>query len=70
MQDKLQGFWDITKARLDERTEEVLAKDQEIESLQERHHVELKVQPGKTLRPCATSLAIFAESVPQSSSRL
>ena len=45
VQDKLQGFWDITKARLEERTDELAAKDQEIESLQDRHHLELKVLP-------------------------
>ena len=43
MQDKIQTFWDITKAHLEEKTDEVAAKDLEMESLQERHHVELKV---------------------------
>ena len=45
MQDKLQGFWDITKVRLEEKIDELAAKDRETESLQERHHVELKVSP-------------------------
>ena len=43
LQDKIQGFWDITKSRLEDKADELAAKDQEIESLQEKHYVEVKV---------------------------
>ena len=42
-QDKIQTFWDITKRELDSCRAELRNKDREIEDLQDRHQVEIKV---------------------------
>ncbi|BDA46585.1 Dynein regulatory complex subunit 4 [Coccomyxa sp. Obi] len=41
--DKIQSFWDITRKELDNCRAELRNKDREIEDLQDRHQVEIKV---------------------------
>ncbi len=43
MQDKIQSFWDITRKELDSSRAKLRNKDREIEDLQDRHQVEIKV---------------------------
>lgn len=43
MQDKIQTFWDITRRELDSCRAELRNKDRDMEDLQDRHQVELKV---------------------------
>lgn len=42
-QDRIHNFWDITKKELTESKADILNKDREIEELEERHQVEIKV---------------------------
>ena len=42
-QDKIQSFWDITRKELDSCRAELRNKDREIEDLQDRHQVQIKV---------------------------
>jgi hypothetical protein len=43
--DKINTFWEITKKQLDEVKAELRNKDREIEEVEERHAVEIKVSP-------------------------
>jgi hypothetical protein len=42
-QDKINAFWEITKKELDDRKAELRNKDREMEEMEERHQVEIKV---------------------------
>lgn len=44
MQDKINAFWEITKKDLDDRKAELRNKDREMEEMEERHQVEIKVR--------------------------
>lgn len=46
MQDKIQSFWDITRRELESCRSELRNKDRDIEDLQDRHQVEMKVPLG------------------------
>ena len=41
--DKVNTFWEITKRQLDETKAELRNKDREMEDMEERHQVEIKV---------------------------
>lgn len=41
--DKINAFWEITKKELDDRKAELRNKDREMEEMEERHQVEIKV---------------------------
>ena len=43
VQDKINAFWEITKKELDDRKAELRNKDREMEEMEERHQVEIKV---------------------------
>ncbi len=43
-QDKINAFWEITKKDLDDRKAELRNKDREMEEMEERHQVEIKVR--------------------------
>ncbi len=43
LQDKINAFWEITKKELDDRKAELRNKDREMEEMEERHQVEVKV---------------------------
>ncbi|KAJ3112772.1 Dynein regulatory complex subunit 4 [Phlyctochytrium bullatum] len=45
--DKVMSFWEITKADLKESKSELLNKDRELEELEEKHQVEIKVYKQK-----------------------
>ena len=45
--DKLSAFWEVTRRQLDERKSELRNKDREMEELEERHQVEIKVYKQK-----------------------
>ncbi|KAJ3293516.1 Dynein regulatory complex subunit 4 [Borealophlyctis nickersoniae] len=45
--DKINSFWEITKAELAESKAEMLNKDRELEELEEKHQVEIKVYKQK-----------------------
>jgi hypothetical protein len=42
-QDKINAFWEITKKDLEDRKAELRNKDREMEEMEERHQVEVKV---------------------------
>lgn len=42
-QDKINAFWEILKRDLDDRKAELRNKDREMEEMEERHQVEIKV---------------------------
>ncbi len=44
MQDKINSFWEITKKELDDKKAEARNKDREMEEMEERHQVEIKVR--------------------------
>jgi DNA repair exonuclease SbcCD ATPase subunit len=46
-QDKINNFWDITKNELAQAKAELLNKDREMEELEEKHQVEIKVYKQK-----------------------
>lgn len=45
--DKINAFWEITKKDLDDRKAELRNKDREMEEMEERHQVEIKVYKQK-----------------------
>lgn len=45
--DKINSFWEITKYELGESKNEILNKDRELEELEEKHQVEIKVYKQK-----------------------
>ena len=45
--DKINTFWEITKKELEDRKAELRNKDREMEELEERHQVEIKVYKQK-----------------------
>ena len=45
--DKINTFWEITKKELEDRRAELRNKDREMEELEERHQVEIKVYKQK-----------------------
>mmetsp|Transcript_15425 Transcript_15425/g.26679 ORF Transcript_15425/g.26679 Transcript_15425/m.26679 type:complete len:473 (-) Transcript_15425:18-1436(-) len=45
--DKINAFWEITKKDLDDRRAELRNKDREMEEMEERHQVEIKVYKQK-----------------------
>lgn len=47
MQDKINAFWEITKRELEDRRAELRNKDREMEEMEERHQVEIKVYKQK-----------------------
>lgn len=59
MQDKIQSFWDITKKELDSCRAELRNKDREIEDLQDRHQVEIKVRCCNTNLPMPSTAPRF-----------
>lgn len=44
IQDKVNAFWEITKKDLEDRKAELRNKDREIEEMEERQQVEIKVK--------------------------
>lgn len=44
LQDKINAFWEILKKDLDDRKAELRNKDREMEEMEERHQVEIKVR--------------------------
>ena len=62
MQDKIQSFWDITRKELDSCRAELRNKDREIEDLQDRHQVEIKVGCSSTNRPVCSTTSNFPAS--------
>jgi growth arrest-specific protein 8 len=44
----LNTFWEITKQELENQRSEILNKDREIEELEEKHQVEIKVRISAT----------------------
>lgn len=44
VQDKINAFWEILKKDLDDRKAELRNKDREMEEMEERHQVEIKVR--------------------------
>ncbi len=47
LQDKINAFWEITKKDLDDKKAELRNKDREMEEMEERHQVEIKVYKQK-----------------------
>lgn len=47
IQDKINAFWEISKKDLDDRKAELRNKDREMEEMEERHQVEIKVYKQK-----------------------
>ena len=45
--DKINTFWEISKKELEDRKAELRNKDREMEELEERHQVEIKVYKQK-----------------------
>ena len=45
--DKILQFWEITKKELEDKKSELRNKDREMEELEERHQVEIKVYKQK-----------------------
>eukprot|EP00959_Pyramimonas_sp_CCMP1952_P369435 7738068-Pyramimonas_sp.AAC.1 len=43
-QDKVNAFWEITKKDLEDKKAELRNKDREMEEMEERHQVEIKVR--------------------------
>ena len=43
MQDKINAFWEISKKELEDTKAQLRNKDREMEELEERHQVEIKV---------------------------
>lgn len=43
MQDKINAFWEISKKELEDTRAQLRNKDREMEELEERHQVEIKV---------------------------
>lgn len=46
-QDKIASFWEISKKELEDRRAELRNKDREMEEMEERHAVEIKVYKQK-----------------------
>jgi hypothetical protein len=46
-QDKISSFWEITKKELEDKRAELRNKDREMEEMEERHAVEIKVYKQK-----------------------
>lgn len=42
-QDKIGGFWEVTRHELDDKRAELRVKDRDIEELQDKHAAELRV---------------------------
>lgn len=61
LQDKINAFWEITKKDLEDKKAELRNKDREMEELEERHQLEIKVStildpcPSQGCRPQAAS---------------
>ena len=51
--DKINTFWEISKKELEDRKAELRNKDREMEELEERHQVEIKVYKQKVERVIA-----------------
>lgn len=49
--DKINTFWEISKKELEDRKAELRNKDREMEELEERHQVEIKVYKQKVRPP-------------------
>ena len=47
MQDKINAFWEISKKELEDTKAQLRNKDREMEELEERHQVEIKVSSQK-----------------------
>ena len=47
VQDKVNSFWEITKKDLEDKKAELRNKDREMEEMEERHQVEIKVYKQK-----------------------
>ena len=47
MQDKINAFWEITKKDLEDNKSSLRNKDREMEEMEERHQVEIKVYKQK-----------------------
>ena len=45
VQDKINAFWEISKKELEDTKAQLRNKDREMEELEERHQVEIKVLP-------------------------
>jgi growth arrest-specific protein 8 len=45
--DKISSFWEVTRRQLEERKADVRNKDREMEEIEERHQVEIKVYKQK-----------------------
>lgn len=43
MQDKINAFWEISKKELEDTKAQLRNKDREMEELEERHQIEIKV---------------------------
>ena len=43
LQDKISAFWEISKKDLEDKKAELRNKDREMEEMEERHQVEIKV---------------------------
>ena len=56
LQDKINAFWEITKKDLEDAKAALRNKDREMEELEERHQVEIKVR-YTTLHPVAAESA-------------
>ena len=50
MQDKINAFWEISKKELEDTRAQLRNKDREMEELEERHQVEIKVSDVWLLR--------------------
>lgn len=62
--DKINAFWEITRKDLEDKKAELRNKDREMEEMEERHQVEIKVCNGPDdgiLRPSFSHVLAAAE---------
>lgn len=57
VQDKINAFWEISKKELEDTKAQLRNKDREMEELEERHQVEIKVAPFLALALCLPTFA-------------
>jgi hypothetical protein len=62
--DKVNTFWEISKKELEDRKAELRNKDREMEELEERHQVEIKVYKQKARRPTNKTPSLPAPKLP------
>lgn len=67
----MNAFWEITKKDLEDKKAELRNKDREMEEMEERHQVEIKVRAGENPRPStiAQKQILPKEPTPQGSVR-